>query len=73
MKDPLYVAYHDDEWGVPEYDPRALYEKLVLDGFPGRAFLDHDPHASARISVKRFDDFDPRKDRALRQARRRTG
>ncbi|HVP83867.1 MAG TPA: DNA-3-methyladenine glycosylase I [Rhizomicrobium sp.] len=31
--DPLYVAYHDKEWGVPEYDDRALYEKLVLDGF----------------------------------------
>ena len=32
-KEPLYVAYHDEEWGVPEYDPRALWEKLVLDGF----------------------------------------
>jgi DNA-3-methyladenine glycosylase I len=32
-QDPLYVAYHDDEWGVPEFDDRALYEKLVLDGF----------------------------------------
>lgn len=31
--DPLYVKYHDEEWGVPEYEPRALYEKLVLDGF----------------------------------------
>jgi DNA-3-methyladenine glycosylase I len=31
--DPFYEAYHDDEWGVPEYDPRALWEKLVLDGF----------------------------------------
>jgi len=31
--DPLYVAYHDQEWGVPERDDRALYEKLVLDGF----------------------------------------
>jgi DNA-3-methyladenine glycosylase I len=31
--DPLYVAYHDDEWGVPEHDDRALFEKLVLDGF----------------------------------------
>jgi DNA-3-methyladenine glycosylase I len=31
--DPLYVAYHDDEWGVPDYGDRALYEKLVLDGF----------------------------------------
>ena len=32
-QDPLYIAYHDEEWGVPEYDDRALYEKLVLDGF----------------------------------------
>ncbi|HMI97405.1 MAG TPA: DNA-3-methyladenine glycosylase I [Micropepsaceae bacterium] len=31
--DPLYRAYHDEEWGVPEYDDRALYEKLILDGF----------------------------------------
>lgn len=31
--DPLYVAYHDAEWGVPEYDGRALWEKLILDGF----------------------------------------
>jgi DNA-3-methyladenine glycosylase I len=31
--DALYVGYHDKEWGVPEYDDRALYEKLMLDGF----------------------------------------
>ncbi len=31
--DPIYVAYHDAEWGVPERDARALWEKLVLDGF----------------------------------------
>jgi DNA-3-methyladenine glycosylase I len=31
--DPLYVAYHDEEWGVPEFDGRALWEKLILDGF----------------------------------------
>ncbi|MGX1003570.1 DNA-3-methyladenine glycosylase I [Roseovarius sp. MBR-38] len=31
--DPLYLAYHDEEWGVPERDGRALFEKLVLDGF----------------------------------------
>ena len=31
--DPLYVDYHDTEWGVPDYDSRALWEKLVLDGF----------------------------------------
>ncbi len=31
--DPLYVQYHDTDWGVPETDSRALFEKLVLDGF----------------------------------------
>src|ERR1700755_3185586 len=31
--DPLMQAYHDEEWGVPEREPRALWEKLVLDGF----------------------------------------
>lgn len=31
--DPLYTDYHDHEWGVPEYDSRSLWEKLVLDGF----------------------------------------
>ena len=31
--DPLMAAYHDAEWGVPEYDSRALWEKLMLDGF----------------------------------------
>ncbi len=32
-QDPIYEAYHDTEWGVPEYDGRALFEKLTLDGF----------------------------------------
>jgi DNA-3-methyladenine glycosylase I len=32
-QDALYVRYHDTEWGVPEYDSRALWEKLILDGF----------------------------------------
>ena len=31
--DPLMCEYHDTEWGVPERDPRALWEALVLDGF----------------------------------------
>ncbi len=31
--DALYVAYHDEEWGAPEWDDRALFEKLMLDGF----------------------------------------
>ncbi len=32
-QDPLYQSYHDTEWGIPEYDSRALWEKLILDGF----------------------------------------
>ncbi|WP_299830297.1 DNA-3-methyladenine glycosylase I [uncultured Roseobacter sp.] len=31
--DEIYLEYHDTDWGVPEYDSRALWEKLVLDGF----------------------------------------
>ena len=31
--DEIYRAYHDKEWGVPEYNDRALFEKLILDGF----------------------------------------
>jgi DNA-3-methyladenine glycosylase I len=31
--DPLYLEYHDTEWGVPEYDDRALFEMLLLEGF----------------------------------------
>src|SRR5438046_10333868 len=31
--DPLLRTYHDEEWGMPERDSRALWEKLVLDGF----------------------------------------
>jgi DNA-3-methyladenine glycosylase I len=32
-KEPIYVAYHDEEWGVPNGDSRALFEKLILEGF----------------------------------------
>ena len=31
--EPIYQNYHDTEWGVPEYDGRALWEKMILDGF----------------------------------------
>jgi len=56
--DPLYVAYHDEEWGVPEYDDRALYEKLVLDGF--QAGLSWITILRKRESFRRaFDDFAP--------------
>lgn len=66
-EDPLYIAYHDEEWGVPEYDSRALYEKLVLDGFQAglswitilrkrdnfrKAFHGFDPHRIARFGAR---------------------
>lgn len=31
-KDPLYIAYHDDEWGMPVHDDRRLFEFLILEG-----------------------------------------
>jgi DNA-3-methyladenine glycosylase I len=58
--DPLYVAYHDEEWGVPEQDDRALYEKLVLDGF--QAGLSWITILRKREAFRRaFDDFAPEK------------
>ncbi|WP_454713867.1 DNA-3-methyladenine glycosylase I [Caulobacter segnis] len=66
--DPFYEAYHDHEWGVPEWDSRALWEKLVLDGFQAglswitilrkreafrAAFADFDPE-----KIARFDETD---------------
>ena len=58
--DPLYVAYHDEEWGVPEYDDRALYEKLVLDGF--QAGLSWITILRKRENFRRaFDGFEPEK------------
>ena len=63
-EDPLYVAYHDEEWGVPEFDDRALYEKLVLDGF--QAGLSWITILRKRENFRRaFDDFEPGENRAL--------
>jgi DNA-3-methyladenine glycosylase I len=68
--DDLYVAYHDREWGVPEFDDRALFEKLILDGFQAglswitilrkrenfrRAFSDFDPAAIARFEASHVE------------------
>jgi len=59
-EDPLYVAYHDEEWGVPEYDDRALFEKLVLDGF--QAGLSWITILRKRDNFRRaFDRFEPAK------------
>ena len=58
--DPLYMAYHDTEWGVPEYDSRALFEKLLLDGF--QAGLSWITILRKRDNFRRaFDGFDPQK------------
>ena len=66
--DPLYVAYHDEEWGVPERDDRALYELLTLEGAQAglswstilhkregyrRAFAGFDPAKVARFDARR--------------------
>ena len=57
-EDALYIAYHDDEWGVPEFDDRALYEKLVLDGF--QAGLSWITILRKRDNFRRaFDGFEP--------------
>jgi DNA-3-methyladenine glycosylase I len=57
-QDPLYVAYHDDEWGVPEWDDRALFEKLLLDGF--QAGLSWITILRKRDNFRRaFDGFAP--------------
>jgi len=59
-EDPLYVAYHDEEWGVPEFDDRALYEKLILDGF--QAGLSWITILRKRENFRHaFDDFAPEK------------
>lgn len=70
--DPLYVAYHDDEWGRPERDGRALFEKLILDGFQAglswitilrkreafrSAFEGFDPAAIARFDDRRVHEL----------------
>ena len=66
--DPLYIAYHDEEWGRPVTDERALYEKLCLEGFQSglswitilrkrenfrQAFAGFDPDV-----VARFDELE---------------
>jgi DNA-3-methyladenine glycosylase I len=70
--EPLYVAYHDEEWGKPERDSRALFEKLILDGFQAglswitilrkreafrAAFDGFDPAAIARFDDRRVHDL----------------
>ena len=54
------IAYHDEEWGVPEYDGRALWEKLMLDGF--QAGLSWAIILRKREAFRKaFRNFDPKK------------
>jgi DNA-3-methyladenine glycosylase I len=56
--DPLYIHYHDTEWGVPQADGRALFEKLVLEGF--QAGLSWITILRKREHFRKvFDGFDP--------------
>jgi DNA-3-methyladenine glycosylase I len=58
--DPLYVAYHDEEWGVPVHDDRKLFEMLILEG--AQAGLSWITILRRREGYRRaFDGFDPEK------------
>lgn len=68
--DPMYIRYHDDEWGVPQHDPLALFECLLLEGAQAglswyvilkkrdgyrRAFANFDPEKMARFTPRRVN------------------
>ena len=56
--DQIYIDYHDTEWGMPEYDSRALWEKLILDGF--QAGLSWITILKKRDNFRKaFEEFDP--------------
>jgi len=58
--DPLYIAYHDEEWGVPVYDSQQLFEKLILDGFQaGLSWITILRKKDGFLAA--FDQFDPEK------------
>jgi len=58
LNDPLYVKYHDEEWGVPVHDDRLLFEFLILEGF--QAGLSWKTILYKRENFRKaFDQFDP--------------
>ena len=58
--DPLYIKYHDEEWGVPCHSDRKLFEMLILEGF--QAGLSWITILRKRKNFKKaFDNFDPKK------------
>ena len=69
--DPLYVTYHDEEWGVPLHDDRRLFEMLILEG--AQAGLSWITILRKRDAYRKaFDGFDPEQVARYRQARDRT-
>jgi len=60
LQNPLYVAYHDEEWGVPVHDDRHLFEMLILEG--AQAGLSWETILNKRAAYRlAFDDFDPQR------------
>ena len=58
LNNPLYIRYHDEEWGVPLHDDGALYELLILEAF--QAGLSWECVLNKREAFRRaFDGFDP--------------
>ena len=58
--DPLYISYHDNVWGVPEYDSKALFAKLILDGAQaGLSWITILRRQEGYMAV--FDNLDPDK------------
>ena len=70
VKDPIYISYHDEEWGVPVHDDRKLFEFLILEGAQAglswltilkrregyrKAFAEFDPEKVARFTEKRIE------------------
>lgn len=71
-EDPLYIDYHDKEWGIPVHDDQILFEFLILEGFQAglswltilrkrenfrKAFSDFDPQKVARFTQARCDNL----------------
>jgi len=58
LANPLYVAYHDEEWGVPSHDDRHLFEMLILEG--AQAGLSWETILNKRAAYRKaYDRFDP--------------
>jgi DNA-3-methyladenine glycosylase I len=69
--DPLYIRYHDEEWGVPVHDDRHFFEMLILEG--AQAGLSWITILRKRAAYRKaFDRFDPKKVASYDARRRRT-